>query len=175
MTLPLAPPITITQIAAEFSIPATSIFPGAFYGLGGAPASGVLGFLDFLGRSAGTPTGLVDIYNVSCDAIAIDPADANANFALNASGMTSGSGVTPWAWLLSGAAGDYAALATVTSGSFFSGTFGSWLPLSTTRSWAVVRTAPGVANAQMQLQIRRISDSVLLDNAQVAFNATVEI
>lgn len=51
MTLPASGTITIQQIAAEFGLAATAVFPGAFYGKGGAPASGTLSFADFYGRS----------------------------------------------------------------------------------------------------------------------------
>jgi len=54
MTLPASGPISLTQIAAEFGLPANSAFPAAFYGKGGAPASGPLSFADFYGRSAFT-------------------------------------------------------------------------------------------------------------------------
>jgi hypothetical protein len=174
VTLPAVPPISIAQIAAEFGLAATAIFPTAFYGKGGAPASGVLSFFDFLGRSAGTPTGLVDIFTTSCDAIAFGAGTANANYVLNASGAGSGSGVTGWTWLLSGTAAAYEVFATLTSGTLSSGTTGSWLPLNVTRSWSRTRTGIGVSSAQVALQIRRVSDGLVLDNAQIVLNATVE-
>ena len=52
MTLPSSGPISINDIAAEFGLPSNSVFPTAFYGLGGAPSSGPLSFSDFYGRSA---------------------------------------------------------------------------------------------------------------------------
>jgi len=52
MTLPASGTITLAQIAAEFGLASTAIFPTAFYGKGGAPASGTLSFADFYGRSA---------------------------------------------------------------------------------------------------------------------------
>jgi len=52
MTLPASGTITLAQIAAEFGLASTAVFPGAFYGKGGAPASGTLRFSDFYGRSA---------------------------------------------------------------------------------------------------------------------------
>lgn len=56
MTLPAAPPISWTQICAEFGLnPATAVWPASFYGKGGAPGSGALSFADFLGRSAAPP------------------------------------------------------------------------------------------------------------------------
>lgn len=52
MTLPASGVITWEDICAEFALNAASaVFPTDFYGLGGAPASGILGFQDFYGRS----------------------------------------------------------------------------------------------------------------------------
>lgn len=57
MTLNLSGPISIgngvagQDIALEFGLAANSVFPDAFYGKGGAPASGALKFSDFYGRS----------------------------------------------------------------------------------------------------------------------------
>jgi hypothetical protein len=53
MTLPTSPPISITQINAEFGIAVGAVWPAAYYGKGGAPSSGALSFADFLGRSSG--------------------------------------------------------------------------------------------------------------------------
>jgi hypothetical protein len=52
MTLPTSGPISIDMICTEFSLPNNSVFPTAFYGKGGAPASGPLSLEDFYGRSA---------------------------------------------------------------------------------------------------------------------------
>lgn len=50
----LSNPITWNNMCTEFSLnPATAIWPASFYGKGGAPASGTLGFQDFVGRSSG--------------------------------------------------------------------------------------------------------------------------
>lgn len=54
MTLPASGPISLNQIAAEFNIANTTPFPSGFYGRGGAPGSGALGFADFYGRSGFT-------------------------------------------------------------------------------------------------------------------------
>ena len=56
MTLPASGLISLSQIRTEFSLPANALFPGAFYGKGGAPAAGTLKFSDFYGRSASAAT-----------------------------------------------------------------------------------------------------------------------
>lgn len=55
MTLPASGEIGLHQIASEFGIATNSVFPTAFYGLGGAPGSGALSFSDFYGRSGSAP------------------------------------------------------------------------------------------------------------------------
>jgi hypothetical protein len=51
LTLVASGPISIYDIADEFQLAHNAIWPGAFYGLGGAPASGALALRDFYGRS----------------------------------------------------------------------------------------------------------------------------
>jgi len=58
MTLPSSGPISLGQIADEFSISRQAGFPSAYYGKGGAPSSGPLSFADFYGRSAYIPPSL---------------------------------------------------------------------------------------------------------------------
>lgn len=60
MTLPASGPISVNDIATEFGIPNNSVFPTAFYGKGGAPASGPLALEDFYGRS-NAPSFSVDV------------------------------------------------------------------------------------------------------------------
>jgi len=65
MTLPASGTITLAQIAAEFGLASTAVFPTAFYGKGGAPASGTLRFSDFYGRSGVTFNPVGGTYNQS--------------------------------------------------------------------------------------------------------------
>jgi hypothetical protein len=46
------------MICTEFSLPNNSVFPAAFYGKGGAPASGPLSLENFYGRSAVLPVSI---------------------------------------------------------------------------------------------------------------------
>lgn len=50
MTLPASGAISVNDICAEFGLSNNTPFPAGFYGLGGAPASGPMGFADFYGR-----------------------------------------------------------------------------------------------------------------------------
>lgn len=77
-------------------------------------------------------------------------------------------------WKLQGAAGDYEVRATLDSGTLTSGTTGSWLACSTTRTWVRTRTANGTSSAQLTIEIRRVSDSVVVGTGVWTLDATVE-
>ena len=64
-----------------------------------------------------------------------------------------------YTWLLTGVAADYEIYATNTntSGSAASGTFGTWLPLSTSRSWSSTRSTTGENINTVTITIRPIS------------------
>lgn len=58
--------------------------------------------------------------------------------------------------------------ATLNSGSLDAGTTGSWLALSTSRTWST-----GAGNtANLTIEIRRASDSTVLDSATIDLDAT---
>lgn len=61
----------------------------------------------------------------------------------------------------------------VDSGTFTSGTTGSWLALDTTRAWTKAQTGAGNATCQGTLEIRRASDGTVLTSSTVSFEATV--
>lgn len=65
---------------------------------------------------------------------------------------------------------DYEVIATLLSGSI-TGTFGTPLSLGTTRLWQLSRVSPGVSSGSMSIQIRRISDSTVMDTATIGFSA----
>ena len=51
MTLPSSGPLSISQIAGEFGVALPCVFPDAFYGKPGVPASGTLSLSQFYGLS----------------------------------------------------------------------------------------------------------------------------
>jgi hypothetical protein len=67
------------------------------------------------------------------------------------------------------AGANYEVRATLNSGSLFAGTTGSWLGLGTTRTWTVQRTTPGTQDANLTIEIRPVSGSVL-DSALVTLS-----
>lgn len=95
-------------------------------------------------------------------------------FKMNESIIGAESYANQFQWKLQGAAGDYEVRATLDSGSLTSGTTGSWLACSTTRTWVRQRTANGTSSAQLTIEIRRVSDSVVVGTGVWTLDATVE-
>jgi choline dehydrogenase-like flavoprotein len=118
--------------------------------------------------SVATAGGLpVYLEDSGASALALSPATATAEFRLNSSGAAEarqnlGSWVEEFAWLLAGAAGDYECRMTMNSGTNFDGSsLGSWLSLSSTRTWSHSRGSVGETTGTGTLEIRRASGSVL--------------
>ena len=67
----------------------------------------------------------------------------------------------------------YEARVTVTSGTLTNGTTGSWLALSSQRDWDVERSTVGSKACTFTLEIRRVSDSVVVASASYTITATI--
>ncbi|WP_287994291.1 hypothetical protein [Acidiphilium sp.] len=67
---------------------------------------------------------------------------------------------------------DYEVRATIVSGSLSAGTAGSWLPLTSSRTWNVSRDFAGVSSCTLTIEIRKGSGSTL-DSATVELTAEV--
>jgi hypothetical protein len=72
----------------------------------------------------------------------------------------------------SGVGADYEIRVTETSGNVSTGTTGTWLSLGTSRSWTRSVSGTGEQEVVMTVEIRRASDSVLLDSAEYTLNAS---
>ena len=70
-------------------------------------------------------------------------------------------------------AGNYECYATLVSGVLdgASAVTGSWLALSTTRSWLVSRSTPGVTDAILDIGIRRVGDTTILASGDISLYA----
>jgi len=107
------------------------------------------------------------------------PTNATASYRMNAVGTVDLIGnVTsspPGEWLVSGAAGSFEVMATVTSGLITGSTTGAWLPLGVTYTWSNTRAGgvPGVNNATLQIDIRDTASGVILDSAGITYTTTV--
>lgn len=124
---------------------------------------------------------VVNLTTVSLSDLAISPANATTSYSLNNNGTatTTGSGSGATTWLTpSSSAGNYEARMTVSSGSFTSGAAtGSWLNLGTSRFWTLTESTNGNSslNVTGTIEIRRVSDSVVVASASVDMTSTVEV
>lgn len=73
--------------------------------------------------------------------------------------------------------GDYDCQATLNSGTLDGGSdaTGSWLSLSTTRTWEVTRTNVGANSANLTIEIRDATTLAVLDSGTINLTATVSI
>lgn len=99
-------------------------------------------------------------------------ADGTATNVRNAQGNQAISG--EWARPIDAGNGAlYEARVTVTSGTLTNGTTGSWLALSSQRDWDVQRSTVGSKACTFTLEIRRVSDSVVVASASYTITATI--
>lgn len=187
MPLPTSGPLSLSDIQGEFggSNPISlneyyaggGLVPAGTSGTNGAvPSSGTISISNFYGTS-NVVISITD-QNISD----FDASAAYAYYILTSSGLvqssTQGGGTSPttletWCTPTSQAS-NYEALVTVTSGSLSGGTSGSWVALSSSRSWYVEEFISGNSNLCIfTVQIRRIGTSTTLDTATITLEATV--
>lgn len=99
---------------------------------------------------------------------------ATAGVTFNTSGqvVAIGDSGTEYTWLNSGAAGDYEIRATLQSGSVDSGTTGSWLALSSSRSWSIDE-ASNIQQAELLIEIRDVATSTVIDSGTSYLTAII--
>lgn len=109
--------------------------------------------------------------------IVFSPSTATASFALNSSGTYTCLGSIKPAdgtWLKGiGTGGGYEARLTVTSGSFTTGTTGSWLSLGTTRQWTFSQLTVGSGSAAGTLEIRDPDSGFVFTSCNLTLNGEV--
>lgn len=76
-------------------------------------------------------------------------------------------------WLVQGTAADFECYFTISSGTLTSGTTGSWVAVSGSPTWRKTRTAAGSSSCIGTIQIRRISDGLVLDTVSVDLTAII--
>jgi hypothetical protein len=101
--------------------------------------------------------------------------DASAGYRLTSAGAiqvtSGGSFTTIGQWCTPGSASaDYEVFATLTSGGC-TGTFGSWLPLSSIQAWICDATPPNFQQAFFTLQIRKVGTATILATANISLTA----
>lgn len=121
-------------------------------------------------------SALVSISDATSSVVKIPPNTATADYRLADDGIAyrrnfSGTSVAISSqWMLSGAVADYECKATLVSGSTPTGTFGSWLALSTARTWGI-STSAGIVDSVITVEIRLASSGVVLDSATIRLHA----
>lgn len=105
----------------------------------------------------------------------VDPATALASFSIESDGDYAENGADAGDWVLpKGAAGaSYEARATVISGTLTSGTSGSWLALSSTRTWTRDRSGVGERVCVIDVEVRHASTGVVFDIVRITLHAIV--
>lgn len=92
-------------------------------------------------------------------AAAMYPANAPISLASSGGWTTNGSSGT---WLIRGTGADFEVRASGRTGSLPSGTFDTWLPLSSTRTWTLTSSSGVDKTCSFTLEIRRASDGVVV-------------
>jgi hypothetical protein len=122
------------------------------------------------GGGGGTFNGIAN-----WSATAVDfGAPQTASYTIKSDGTIIDNSGTTGTWNGSTTAGSgYEVKATVTSGSLTSGTTGSWLSLSSNRSWSKTDSTAGgsSADAAFTLQIRAAGTTTVLDSATITLSA----
>lgn len=187
MPIPSTGPLAFSTIQTEFGgsnpISLSEYYaggarvPSGTTGINGAvPTSGAIAVSKFYGTSA----VLVTINDESVFDFQLGTGTAVAAYTLLSSGdIRQTQGVTntdigDWVTPKS-AASNYECRATLVSGTLSSGTTGSWLALTTNRSWSCERSSFGVTAATISLEIRKIGTTTVLDTATISLQAEWEL
>lgn len=126
-----------------------------------------------------SPTAATTDRTVS--AVSLSPTDATTSYVVNTSGVIQEAvnGVTTnlETWILSGVSSDFEVRATAVSGAVTSGTMGTWIAATTSPVWTKnrINNASGIDTASFTLEIRRVSDSVVVDSSTITMSAEVII
>lgn len=124
-----------------------------------------------------------DVISIGISALlgsSVSPANPSVFYSLLSSGVKQTSesrdGTSPAVnnsdWVTpTSSASNFECFATVLTGSFSSGSFGSWLALTSSRTWSLTRSTTGSSVARMNLQIRRVGDSAISASADIQMTA----
>ena len=127
---------------------------------------------------AGASTAQITLSNVTTTNTIVG-STATAKYELQADGdiFRSAAGVGAdvdigdWIEPREAAGGNYECKVTVNSGSLSTGTSGSWLALSSTRTWTRARGSLGTDNVNFTVEIRQVGSSTTLKSATIDLTA----
>lgn len=173
MTLPASGPISFNAINLELGLSgtATKSINDSDYRSLAAVASGLIDLQDFYGKSAVSIT----ISDLTVNNTDVNPAIVDSTYQLNSDGRIYDNSVNIGNWVTpTGSASGYQAKAEIVSGSP-TGTFSTWLNLSTSRSWIVSRdgsiSGVGTTTAVISVSIRDTATSTVRDTATITLQA----
>ena len=191
MALPSSGPLTLADIQTEFGgsnpISLNEYYAGGAYvpagtsgTYGAVPSSGTISIRNFYGTSKVVYRLDSDIYIDS----ALSPTDAGVTLNINSNGtvvvtslnlgtLASYNWITPTTGSTT-----YYVRATLTSGTFTSGTTGSWLALSSNRSWNTSYTSNSPGNKMTTATFEIATDSAgtnVVVSASISLEAYVDI
>lgn len=142
---------------------------------GAVPTSGAIAVSKFYGTTAES----VSISNVSIFASRVASGTAIARYTLQSSGdiqrtnNTTNTDIGDWVTPKS-AASNYECRATLVSGTLTSGTTGTWLALTSNRSWSCEQSLTGTEAATVSIELRKVGTATVLDTATIQLEATWE-
>ncbi len=185
MPLPTSGTLTLNQIKTEFGATGTRGLTefyrgGAFVANtsanAGIPTSGQIDILDFYGASNATVT-LANTYFVGNITSTPDASIVSISFESDGDIITNGSlGVVDegdWVNPKSAAPGSYEIRATLNSGDGPVGTVGSWLALTSTRTWSLTKPGFVAGSRECELTIEIRLGTAVLDSTIVTLRAEV--
>lgn len=166
MPLPSSGPLTLADIQAEFG--GTNPISLSEYYAGGAnvpagttgtygavPSSGAISIRNFYGTSKATFRLDTNTYTD----LTFDPGTAGVTLAINSNGTLTATGTNAgtldsynWITPTTGST-SYYVRATLIGGSFSSGTTGTWLALTSNRTWNVTQSGAGTQTANATFEI----------------------
>jgi hypothetical protein len=163
MTTPTGFPISLSQMRTEFGLGLPCTFPDAFYGKGGAPASGTMSFSTMFNRSNisfNVPSGSYEHYVTS--------GTATCTIGFNSNGtVTSSSGVgLSSSWVTPGGTG-------IGAGYEISFNGGAYQNLGTNRNISVSKSVgTGTTSATYTVSIRVAGGGSVVATGTITINAT---
>lgn len=182
MALPASGPISLGAIQTEYggTNPAAiseyyrggGLVPNAAPNLS-VPTSGAISFSNFYGGAAAQ----IYLENENASRSTVAPTTAFAALRFLTAGTVEGVGIsttTRFTWLLSGASSDYAVRATLDSGDTPAGTLGTWTTISSTREWSLTQITNGFKSCSLTIEVRRVSDSVVLGSCTFTLDVSRE-
>jgi hypothetical protein len=131
------------------------------------------------GGGGGGGGGSVTLNNASASTETVRFASAYAYYSLYSGGggdYSDAGSITTFTWLNSGSSSSYQVKATKVSGSTPSGNLGTWDSMASTNTWSLTKSGAtaGTLTCSLTIQIRRVSDSVVVATATVSLTAIVD-